>query len=516
MHMTTSARDACAAGALFAGTIGYLWLWPRELNGFDESIYLYEAKRIHDGAVMYRDFFQVVTPAWFYFVAGLYALFGVGIETARGAMAVTHALIGVLIFLLCRRVGVRWILAVLLATTHLAFGFPACPIATPHWCSTLLTLVLLFVVLRWPATTVPRALAWGAIGGVLTLVQQQKGTIMVLGAGAILVVDAMWERPRPNAGQVVRRALGYGAGVIGVTAPVLLAFVALAGFDEIFRALVRYPLMNYRGMVGGNVPWGHYFPGFLPHGFIIKYLPLVMPIAALWLSWRWWTTRAMGFPRVATILLIYAIFALWSVLYLPDHLHFTYVAPVWFVLAGCVVEAMLHATPSRATVRIVASLLIVAVGGQLFTTLHQLRLRCRYRIPTAFGQIDTSNPQAGAVYQWFNELFRTAGATHVFAFPTNPGLYLVTGTENATRYQIVLPRYTDREQLEEVVADLERRQTEFVVRNYFLWPREMEPLNSYLEEQYARLPLPDPFKTTNIIQVYRRKPDVGRSRPSVF
>lgn len=511
-----SARDTGVAAALFAGTIAYLWFWPRELNGFDESLYLYEAKRVYDGAVMYRDFFNIITPAWFYLIAGLYALFGVSIETARGAMAVTHALIGLFLFVICRQVGVRLLVAVLLAMTHLVLGYPMSAIATPHWCSTLLTLVLLFVLVRWPQTTVTRAVLCGALGAVLTLVQQQKGTLMVAAAGIILLVTALMERPRPTVATAAQRAIGYAVGVVGVTAPALLALIAAAGFDEVFGALVRYPLVNYRGMMANNISWGGYWPGIFPHPYIIKYLPAVIPAAALWLAWRWWSTHDGSRLRIVAVLLIYAGFAFWSILYSPELVHFAYVAPVWVVLAGYLVEQTLRMVPGTRMVSVVTLLLIAAGCWQLYDSLVQVRTRCKFRIQTAFGQIDTQNPEAGAVYQWFNDLFRNAGATHVFAFPTNAALYLITGTENATRYQILLPRYNDREQIAEVVADLERRQTEFVVRNFYFRPREMEPLNSYLEEQYTALPLPPPFKTTNITKVYRRKVDAGRLHPSVF
>jgi hypothetical protein len=42
---------------LFAGTIAYLSRWAHDFYGFDEGLYLYEAKRVSEGAVMYRDFF---------------------------------------------------------------------------------------------------------------------------------------------------------------------------------------------------------------------------------------------------------------------------------------------------------------------------------------------------------------------------------------------------------------------------------------------------------------------------
>lgn len=506
--MSDAARDRGVAAALFAATLLYLWFWPRELNGFDESLYLYEAKRVYEGAVMYRDFFDLITPAWFYLMAAMYALFGVDIETARAVMAVNHALITLLIFTLARRVGVRRLVATALAMTHLTLAYPGCPIATPHWLSTLLTLLLLLMLWRWPAPAMWRAFACGLMGGLLTVVQQQKGVLMVAAGAAVLVADAALGSPRAPINMLARRLSAYTAGVLAVSLAVLVPFIVAAGFDEVFRATVRVPLVNYPAMVGEQVPWGGYWPGNIPHGYIIKYLPLIIPATALWLVWRWWSARVA--EREPVVLLIYAAFALWSIWYLPDHLHLSYVAPVWFVLAASVGVRLVPPAWQRSG-SVVAVALIVAAGWQLLDTIQRARARCGYQMVTPFGRLDTSNPQAQDVYDWLTELFRGRNATHVFVFPTSPIVWLLTGTDNPTRYQILQPRYSDAEQLAEVVADLERHRTPFIVRNFYVAPKTMGVLNSYIDRHYEKLAVPPSFQSSNYIGVYARRGDGRRS-----
>ena len=74
--MSTNARfggrDAVLALLLFLAMVAYLSDLPRTLGRADESHFLYEAKRIRDGEVMYRDFFQFVTPGAPYVMALLF------------------------------------------------------------------------------------------------------------------------------------------------------------------------------------------------------------------------------------------------------------------------------------------------------------------------------------------------------------------------------------------------------------------------------------------------------------
>ena len=75
-----------------------LSLQPPNLGPADESVYLYQAKRVLEGAVPYRDVFDLTTPGWLYVMAALFGLFGVSLETARVATAVLHGITAVMIY----------------------------------------------------------------------------------------------------------------------------------------------------------------------------------------------------------------------------------------------------------------------------------------------------------------------------------------------------------------------------------------------------------------------------------
>lgn len=516
-NMMLTGRDWIGAALLLAGTVLYLLHWPHDFYGFDEGLYLYGSKRVLDGEIMYRDFFEILTPAWFYFMALLYWLFGTSLETARTGMAFVHGGIGALVYLACRRIGVRPVLAGALALMHLTLGYPACSIATPHWLATFLMVALLFAAVGRPGNEL-RAVLWGILVGVLILVQQQKGAVMAVGAGALILLDWFVERGRGP--HLLRRGLAYGLAVLTVVAPVLLFFVIAAGFDEVFRALVTHPLINYR-RIHRNIPWGVYWPGLVPHGFIIKYLPLAFLIA-LGILVRRGRTGVLDSYRNLAVSLVLSLFALLSILYNPNHLHLATVAPLWFVLAGELLERSLRvAEQTRKSFRPVAGalglLLILACGVQLWLTLSFRWERYVDSTQTPFGRIDHFAKGGSQLLAWLIELIRTTGTKEIFVFPASPGYYLLTGTRNPSRYQILLPVYNDPDQIEEVIATLESRKVPYVIREFYWGWELLTELRRYVQEHYERVPLPfADLQTRFAVSVNRRRPQEGSPAPGYF
>jgi hypothetical protein len=480
--MSMERRDLIVATALVVVASVYVAAWPRDFGGLDEGMYLYEAKRILDGDVMYRDFFQILTPAWFYLMAGCYALFGMSLETARATVVVVHAVIVAMIFAIGRRVGVPATLAVLLAILHLTLGFPASTIATPHWFSTLLYLIIAAIILRSPCVTPRRAAGWGVLIGLLILVQQQKGAIMALGVGLVLVVDwRMHTRSLRGAGA---GAIAYVCAIAAVVAPVMLIFVALAGFDDVWKALVLYPFRHYP-RIHENIQWGFYVPGTVPFGFIIPHLPAIIPLGAAVAFWR----REHANRRPVIVLLILSFFALLSVIYNRNYFHLALAAPLWFLLGAALLasgaDRSWAARPStRWTIAVMALLLIVLCLGQLVATLQTRRAAVPYAAVTAFGWIAMWSADEPEVVQQLSALLHDQRGAEVFVYPANPGLYLITGLRNPTRYQIVLPGYTAQAELDEIIDTLEQRRVEFVVHHAYPGIG-LNSLNAYVSSQYA-------------------------------
>src|SRR5262245_23569214 len=130
--------DVALPALLFAATALYVAAQPRHLAPADESVYLYEAQRVLEGEVLYRDVFEITTPGWLYLMAALLRVFGVDLATARITSAVVHGITAVLIYAACRRLAIRPGLAWLPAFAYLVVCPPAWPIASQHWLGTML------------------------------------------------------------------------------------------------------------------------------------------------------------------------------------------------------------------------------------------------------------------------------------------------------------------------------------------------------------------------------------------
>ena len=83
-HTESRRWDVVVALLIFAGIALYLSFLPRNLTAADESIHLYEAKRILNGEVLYRDVYTVYPPASFHVAAWLFELFGTSLLVVRG------------------------------------------------------------------------------------------------------------------------------------------------------------------------------------------------------------------------------------------------------------------------------------------------------------------------------------------------------------------------------------------------------------------------------------------------
>src|SRR6185437_11178615 len=73
----------------------------------DEGTLIYDAVRITQGQVPYRDFFEVMGPGTFYWVALFFRLFGITWFATRVALMVTSIATAFLMFFLTRRLRTR-------------------------------------------------------------------------------------------------------------------------------------------------------------------------------------------------------------------------------------------------------------------------------------------------------------------------------------------------------------------------------------------------------------------------
>jgi hypothetical protein len=513
--------DVALCAALFLGTVWYLLSWPRDLYRFDEGLFLYGAVRILHGDVMYRDFFEIITPASLYGMAVMFALFGVTMETARATMGVVHGLIAVLVYVGCYLVSRRRTLGTVAGSTHVAYCYPALSLASPHWFTTLELMVLAVVLLRWRTLSVARAVLVGALCGLIILTQQQKGVIIALAPLVLIVLRAALDRRAglPASHPAWVAVVGYLGGVAAIVVPVMLTFIVLAGPLPVIDALVLFPMRAYPA-VHKQMSWGSVHLGrgiTLRFGFafflvtlipqVRAYVfPLLMVVGGARITHHAW--RRVSAPHRLLAPTVLSIAAALAILYNPNYTHLTTVAPVWFVLGAEALGVMLGRIPARTPRRLLGAVLIVVAVVPIVSALRANLIAGRQRYPvsheTPFGRIDFGSQWEVDFTEAARRVISESGARELFAFPCSASMYLFTETVNPTRYQILIPRYSTRAQVEEVVAVLERRRVPFVVKNLYWHLTELEPLMSYLRKHYTPVPMPPSTGAPTIFLLQRR------------
>ena len=183
----------------------WLWYFDRSTNLLDEGSTAAQALRILNGDLIYRDFFTVVTPGWYYTVASLFQIFGEQLMVLRWAALVTGLAIALVTLAIGRQIA-SWPFAAAAALMTTVWGWF---LITPNFYSlqaALFALIALFLHLRDAAD--PRT-RWVVLAGVLTgltaLVKQNVGAYVAVGLLLSIWASRAFETthrfPRPVAPQ---------------------------------------------------------------------------------------------------------------------------------------------------------------------------------------------------------------------------------------------------------------------------------------------------------------------------
>jgi hypothetical protein len=482
--------DVAVGGLLVAAATLFFQRWPHDLFPFDEGLFLYDALRVLRGEVIYRDFFEIITPGAIYVLAGSFGLFGATMATARAVNAVEHGLIVLVLFALCRRLGVRRELAAAAAVVHLVFASLALPFTSPHWLGTLLMLACLAVALGPPRAG--RRLLLGVAVGLLIAVQQQKGLVIGAAAAALVCTDglvgAAAGSTRPRA---LLAALGtYAAGVLVVVGPLFAALLIAAGPQPLYDALVRFPLESYRGY--NRTPWGRTVS--IPGTMIAVRSLIVLPAIALVTAVRAVSSARAGGDRPRTralfVLALFAGAAVLSVAYYPDATHLGIIAPLPLLLAAETLEAALsRAGSARWPGWVVACGVGLACAAQLTSNLERARAAKPVSMDSAFGRVDTIADER-ALVETLRERLRARSSREVFGYPFYASIYLLAGADNPTRFQVLLPGYSPSAHFDETLSVLEARQVPYVAVLTIWVDWQNDRVVRYLQQHYRRVPLP--------------------------
>jgi hypothetical protein len=427
-----------------------------------------------DGQVLYRDFYEIITPLAFYLFAAVFRVAGTTLLAARTVMAFLNALGAAVLFLLVRRVA-AWPEALIAALVFVGVCIPIWPYASAHWISTTLALVAAAVLLddRWRDSPRARPLAAGAIAGVAICVQQQRGPFLLLWvvlATAVLSAD----RPAATRRRVWWTETSWAVGGAAAVTLIVLGHAAwAASLPRVVEALYGFAATSYGPMYAGTVAWAG-----------------VVPLADSWLAYTWhWLLRwsplfvvaesvfllAAGrcpWPRTSLVracLCVLAACMAASIWYLPDVVHVSFVLPFLIIPGARVVHGLRTASgwtsvPGRRQV-LAAGLLaaVVALGAKAVTNLARARSAAPVTFQTGFGRMQGDAFVAGFFEAVRRNLVRDAdGERRLYSYPIDAWLYLALPARDSFGWDILAQGFPPR-YFAEAVDMLRRRDPGTVV-----------------------------------------------------
>ena len=281
-------------------SVAVLYLQPglsRWLNIYDEGLMVYGAVRVMDGHIPYRDFWGMYSPGQFYVLAGLFRLFGPSIMVERWWDVVVRAALACVVFFLARRLS-SWRAAALVWLLTLAwleyFGFFGYPIFT-GLLFIFLSCLALTEGLRAAAEGRPnrRALALaGGLAGVAAWFRHDLAVYAIAAAVFVLFAhgvsrtvfnDAARRVAVADFARAVRRLMPYAIGLAVAVGPVAVLLLLSVPASELLHQLLIFPLTVFPRM--RQLPYPpldlEKFPFYFP---FVAYAAVALVIALA--AWR--------------------------------------------------------------------------------------------------------------------------------------------------------------------------------------------------------------------------------------
>jgi hypothetical protein len=488
---------------------------------WDEYIIVYDAQRVVEGQVPYRDFFNFIPPGTFYGLRGVFEWTGEGSITAARYASLVWVLLNTALFAAAfRRAGWTLPQAVLLALLYPAGLYPFWPIASHHWLVHAFCAIFLVAAAGGgrPGGSM-RAAFMGCAAGLAGSVLQTEALYLCAAGGVLLLLeDGGGDRPRRMA-----------AFVLWLLPPLALTFGPLflrgAGRD-LLRDVLFWPARNYSRPGSDNARllledlpirlkamWtsglddrGGSAGPFVAAVGTLFYLLILLAAGALLVGagvvlWKVLRRKRAAAPGVmAACLVTFLAFGL----YLkgrPDWLRMIYLLPLlgglWLVAAG---------GRERERPRIRGAILLWAALTLVTGAVFQGRWVWYHRVQ-AWELKDADRPiRESPVNRWLRGEAGLGPQDRIAAFPEGGEVYLYTRPA-AIRYTFFTPLsegYHDATDHERAAQDMERTRCALVLVTEEMEGDYLDPASAVgrlLRARYVR------ERTVAGAVIYRLRPE---------
>lgn len=397
--------------------------------GTDEGTLDYGAVRVVHGQVFARDFFEVIGPGTFYWLAAFFKLFGISFLATRICLFLSSLGTALLMYFLSRRICARyWILpCIILAGTYFGGLWPA---ISHHVDSNFFALLAVACLALWQDRhNTSLLVVAGGLAGLTTVFLQPKGILLFCAFLIWLwILHHRGSTPLSSLGTVI-------GGYLSVIGLVLLYFWSKGAVGSLVYVSVVWPSEHYGGV--NSVPyaynfvsnyWNHFVLARNTYGWpvliaivlifpvsLIAALPALLP--ALGARYRW------GLAKPEILLYWLCGGAMWAAeLHRKDMTHLIFGSPLLIILC-------IHFLAEYREAVVGSVLQLLSISAACLAGFNLLCvLLAAHPIATRVGTVKVFKDLPGLKYL---EAHVSPGED-IFAYPYCPRYYFLSSTTNPT------------------------------------------------------------------------------------
>jgi hypothetical protein len=437
----------------------YLLPFMRIILGTDEGTPICGAVRVVHGQVFARDFFEVIGPGTFYWLAAFFKLFGVTFMATRISLFLTSMGTGLLMYFLSRKVCGRYQTLPCVIFVAVCFG-GLWPTISHHVDSNFFALLAVACVVLWQdRRTNILLISAGVLAGATTSFHAPKGILLL-----VSILLWLWiQRQRRSAST---SAMGLvTAGYCGVIGIILVYFWSRGALWDLVYTNFVFPSGHYGAVnvvpyaqdiirqywgrwqiAKSGVSWLVALKAILitPH-FFIAALPGLLPILGARDKWD------IKKPEIMLYWLCGC--ALWlSEFHRRDIYHLVFGSPLLIIL--CV-----HFLAEYRGKVAKFALRSLYVSAGCLACFNLFLVMAAHPIATRVGSV--AELKNDPVLTFLDE--HLSPGEEMFVYPYNPMYYFLSATTNPTAYSFLMYNYNSPSQFHDVVGVLEQDKVKYVV-----------------------------------------------------
>ena len=476
----------------------------------DQLLFFVRAVRILHGEVLYRDFFEFVTPGTDLLYAAAFKVFGIHAWVMQAWLVLTGLTMAAVITLIARRLftGRLILLPTLL---FVVFDFNSGLDLTHHWFSSLASLCAVAVLVD--GTGARRLFAASFLCGLAALFTQTEGALAFIA----LVIYWLWFRRQSAERSSMLVDLAALTLPFVVTVSCVLGYYASkAGVGTLFFDLIIFPVRflslskaNQPQTYLDQLPTIHHWTDIIrivPLAFIYVLVPYIY-LFGIYRLWRERKTLPATRLRILVLLHLFGVALFLAVANGPRYFRLCTVAPPAILICTWLVSGEnFYRTAVRRSLCV--SALLCAV---LFALHRQTQWHGTLNLP--IGRTAFSEAPSFRKYQW---MAQRTHPSELFYNDAALGLYLSLTNPTASDF-VTYEEFTRPSEISALVRSLEQRPPAFILllgkgADYSAARDSTGPFREYVYENY-HLVQTFSLGQSSVFEeeIWERKSDLGRA-----